>query len=1186
MNSPSNSMAESPYKGLMPYSEEDAAFFFGRESEQKIIIANLLASRLTVLYGKSGVGKSSVLRAGVSHALRQSAMESISESGKPEHVAVVFSSWRDDPLVGLKKRVEDSVCQALGVDKIDHDLRSVSLVETLKAWTEYIDGNLLIILDQFEDYFLYQRQEMHEDTFAVEFPRAINNLDLRANFLISIREDALAKLDHFKGYIPSLFDNYLRIKHIDSTSARAAVEKPIEHYNRLQEKGGRQVTIESALVDEVLQQVQAGRVRAREVGSGVVEADAIHLPGEDKIEAPYLQLVLVRLWNEEKREGSDVLRVETLNRLGGAERIVQTHLDSVLSRLSETEQETAARVFYHLVTPSGTKIAHTLSDLSDFAATDPERLGQLLEKLAEPEIRILRPIASPPDTVSSVRYEIFHDVLATAILNWRTRYTQARERAETKKLIAQERRRVRMYKWGAVTFLVLSVLVASLAAYAFYQKGLVEKVQIKAKVNNMLGYLNKKQAQGKRDELTALMARAAYKLSHEGDLQMLMSQTDDALRTILKSPYFCHILKKHNGAVYQVAFDPKGRFLASASDDKTIRLWNLEDLNSFLAILEDHGSPVMSLAFSPDGAKLASADVDGTILIWDLGAFDAKPRSIKAHKGEVLSLTFSSDGNSLASAGDDRIVRVWNLKTSDIEHQDLKGHRDRVRSLALSPDGNILASASDDKTIILWDLQNSNSRLETIEVPEISSSSLAFSPDGKILASAGEDKKIRLWNLEDLNAYPKVLYGHTDVVNSVAFNPDGQILASASDDKTIRLWDIDNSSRDPVILEGHDYWVMTLTFDPDGKRLVSASYDGSLRLWDLEAPKMDRILLKGHTGSVNAIAFDPNGEKLASGGQDRIIRIWNVQNPSLEPKTLKGHTDGIWSVIFSPDGNTLISASDDKTIHIWDLEKPDSPLKVLEDHGGCIWSVALSPDGSTLASAGEDTNIRIWNMGDLDADPEILEGHTKWIYSVVFSPDGKILASAGEDEKIWLWDLKNPKLNHEILNEHKGIVTSLAFSQDGTILASASDDETIRLWDIDYLKASPRPPIEYKKVYSVAFSPETEVLTLALGETDGFIRLIDLTRMDIKPIVLKGHNEWVKNVVFSPDGKTLVSSSDDTESNLVMWTLSTELLADKVCELVWHNLGSEELAQFLGINEASETMCPELPSESHHIEIY
>jgi WD40 repeat protein len=1151
-------MTESPYKGLMPYSEEDAAFFFGRESEQKIIIANLLAWRLTVLYGKSGVGKSSVLRAGVSHALQRSAVKSISESGKPEHVVVVFSSWRDDPLVGLKKRVEDSVCRTLSVDKIVDDLSSASLVEILKKCTKHIDGNLLIILDQFEDYFLYQRQDMHADSFAAKFPRAVNDLDLRANFLISIREDALAKLDHFKGYIPNLFDNYLRIKHLDRTSARAAVEKPIEHYNHLQGESGRQVTIESELVDAVLQQVQAGRVRASDVASSVLETDVIRLPGEDKIETPYLQLVLVRLWNEEKREGSNVLRIETLKRLGGAERIVQTHLDNVLTRLSDTEQETAARVFYHLVTPSGTKIAHSLSDLSDFADTDPEQLGQLLEKLAEPEIRILRPIASPPETVSSVRYEIFHDVLAAAILNWRTRYKRTQEKAETDKLIKQERRRVAIWQWGVVGLFVLFMIVGSLAAYALYQKEslMIEKEKVQHLLNidkakNTLVHVRQRLEQSKYDDITALLAGQAYLFIKDTDNIAVLRDVTNSLRKVLDASNFCHTLPKQEDKTnyFDLAISPDGNQLVTASNskNKAILLWDLKNRGSEPeTVSAGNVGVVLSVKFSPDGSILASGSTDFKIRLWNLKDLSASPMILEGHEEAVKAVAFSPDGSKLASGSDDKTIRLWDLTSKDPNAacELLDGHENLVNAVAFSPDGSLLASADDDKTIMLWDLKDPSHAHKVVKTLEGENghnkevSAVVFSPDGFWLASASYDKTIRLWNLKaiDSGATSITIEGRNDRVNSVAFSPDGSTLASASTDETVRL--------DSKVLNGHDDFVNSVAFSPDGSTLASASNDKKVRLYNLkvEDPNIASVRLIGHDEWVDSVAFSPNGKILISVADDGMVRIWDLDKPKTEWKFLKGHPGQIYTVAISP--NWLASGGTDKKVRLWNLanlgSEPIEPI-VFEGHEGHVKAVAFKPDETILASAGDDKKIRLWNLtrDDPAADPHILEGHKGAIFSLAFSPDGSRLASASADETIRLWVNPDHGSDHKVVETLKGhidLVSAVAFSPDGSTLASASYDKTIRLWN---LKAKdPGTNFEELKghddwVHSVAFSPDGNILASA-GD-DNKVWLWDLTGAKPTDIhVFRGHQSAIKSVAFHPDGKTLASAAS-IDMSIRLW---------------------------------------------------
>jgi hypothetical protein len=411
-----------PYKGLVPFAEADAPFFFGRDDERLIIAANLRSSSLTILYGGSGTGKSSVLRAGVIPDLRRTMSQNLETRGAPGYAVAAFSSWRDDPAAGLARAIEDALDEVVeGRASSNAGALSVLLSEA----GEQVEGKLLVILDQFEEYFLYHAGEPDQGSFAEAFIDAVNDNDVRVNFLVSLREDALAKLDAFQGEIPKLFDNYLRIEHLDTDAARSAIIEPVARWNGLapDEDG---VVVEDELVEAVVEELQTGRVH---VGGGLGETlDATS--AAPRIETPYLQLVMTRLWDEERRSGSRALRRATLERLGGAERIVATHLDEVLSVLSPEERHLAANVFHYLVTPSGTKIAHSPADLAAYVDVPEPELRPVLQRLADGDVRILRPVPRPFGEAGEPRFEIFHDVLAAVILDWRSRYVKDRELAD------------------------------------------------------------------------------------------------------------------------------------------------------------------------------------------------------------------------------------------------------------------------------------------------------------------------------------------------------------------------------------------------------------------------------------------------------------------------------------------------------------------------------------------------------------------------------------------------------------------------------------------------------------------------------------------------------------------------------------------------------------------------------------
>ena len=751
---------KTPYKDLMPYSEEDAQLFFGREKDWKNIVSNLKGSPLTVLYGSSGVGKSSVLRAGVAYHLRQEAKQNLNDYGTPEFAVVVFNSWQNNSLNGLVQEIkkdvqtifpEQEIAKLESASDLDREIvifssfllakkelyrlisplisRLISLlfIEFLTTAAELlgneeVNGILFVILDQFEEYFLYHQDEDREGTFAVEFPLAVNCPDLPVNFLISIREDSLAKLDHFKARIPCLFDNYLRIRHLNTKSAYEAIVKPIKKYNELfpsEQPISVQEDLAEVVIDQVSQLVTQGN------GRGGLEKLIPQL--SKQIETPYLQLVMTRLWREEMKAGSPCLRLETFLKLGGAKQIVRDHLNREMKSLSEDERKAAANVFQYLVTPSGNKIAYPVLDLVELTGLKEKQLKDLLVQLSEGSHRILRPVGTLPSQPNVERYEIFHDVLAQPILSWRESYLATKhleqEREEAKQL------GIRLIKQG--------LAVQSL-----------------------------RQQRRRQDELAALLALQAYHFNQQDRLDVLY-QVDDALRQALSARYFSNILKHDSVAFSSIAFSSDGTKLAAGSWNGNIYLWNQEQSYSEFKPLAGHKEGINAIAFSPDGQWLASGSRDKTVRLWDLREKQPVSKIIGNHENDVTSIAFSPDSSLLASGSKDQTVKIWNWHQLDhipivLEEHSSKGHMGRVRSLSFSSDSSKLAVGCDDRSIWLWDVQ------EPDKTP---------------------DKE------------PLVRYFHEKKIRSVAFSPDKQLLVSASDDYTIQLWDITQPQERPKILE-------------------------------------------------------------------------------------------------------------------------------------------------------------------------------------------------------------------------------------------------------------------------------------------------------------------------------------------------------------------------------------------------
>ena len=367
----STTAAASPFKGLVPFgdSDLDALFFFGREREIEVISANLIAAGLTVLYGPTGVGKSSVLHAGVVRALRAVPFR---------REVVVDSEWADEPT----RRLTLMVAEAAGLTPRE------SLVETIADAGAALDGELYLILDQFEEYFVYHGGGLEPGSFTSELAAALTQTGVRANVLLSLREDSLARLDVLKTRVPGLFSNYLRLDHLDRVAARTAITGPVERWNELF-ADGHPVVVEPELVEAVLDQVEAGKVSPEGFGGGSGAGSS-----PDRIEAPYLQLVLERLWEVERGQGEHALRLATLERLGGGAQIVGDHLRRAMRELTSDEQATAAAIFHQMVTPSGTTIAHTIGDLARYASVGDAAVRRVCDRLVAE--RILRPVAGPP----------------------------------------------------------------------------------------------------------------------------------------------------------------------------------------------------------------------------------------------------------------------------------------------------------------------------------------------------------------------------------------------------------------------------------------------------------------------------------------------------------------------------------------------------------------------------------------------------------------------------------------------------------------------------------------------------------------------------------------------------------------------------------------------------------------------
>ena len=619
----------------------------------------------------------------------------------------------------------------------------------------------------------------------------------------------------------------------------------------------------------------------------------------------------------------------------------------------------------------------------------------------------------------------------------------------------------------------------------------------------------------------------------------------------------------HTDWVYKVAFSPDGKRLASASRDRTIKIWDAQT-GQAITTLRGHSEQVGSVTFSPDNTRIATASFNGTIKLWDTESFE-EVITLTGHTTTVATVVFSPNGEQLASASDDKTIKLWDVRSGQ-EIATFKGHLEEVGSVVFSPDGKRLASASVDKTIKLWDIEEGR-EITTLSGHAASVISVAFSPDGSRLASGSEDM-IKLW---DARSFQEIatLRGHTQFVHHVAFSPDGARLASAGRDKMIKLWDV-RSGQEIMSFTGHTGWVNGVAFSPDGARLASASFDKTVKLWDARSgqkitslpghankvysvalsPDGTRIAsgssdttvkiwdtrsgqevfkLKGHTGEVYSVAFSPDGMRLASGGTDTATRAWDTQTGK-HLATFEGHTEAVNCVAFSPNGMKLVTASDDKTIKLWDVNA-NKEIATLTGHTSRVNCVAFSHDGKRLATGSSDGTVKLWDWKSRQ-EITMLSGHSRWIKSVAFSPDGLLIAVTNNNS-IKLRDAQTLEPINT-LKGHSEMVTNVGFNPNGTRLVSASHDKTIKLWNARTANEIMTLRLSTDRVNSVTFSQDGNRLVSA--GTDGMIKLWD-ARTEHETIMLEGHTDTVARVTFSTDGAKIFSNSWSRE-NLV-WDAAT-----------------------------------------------
>ena len=1142
--------------------------------------------KLTVIQGQSGVGKSSILQAGLIPALKQKAI------GTRDVLPVlqqVYTDWMRE----LGKHLAEALVESgnLASDLTPQPpslqgkgesgsplLRGEGLGERsiLDQLQKNSENNLLTVLifDQFEEFFFVCKELSQRRPFY-EFLRECLDIPY-VKVILSLREDYLYYLLECNNRLVSLevINNNILDKNILYYLGNFSVEDAKSVIQSLTEQT--HFSLEPALINALVKDLagELGEVRPIE-----------------------LQVVGAQLQTEK------IAKLEQYREHGPKEKLVERFLEEVVKDCGSENELTAKLVLYLLTDENNTRPLKTRADLELELDVTAEKLDLVLEIFVKSRLVFQVP-ALPVE-----RYQLVHDYLVAFVRQQQSARLIAELEKEREQRKLTEARLNQVLKQQLRSALRATItLVGMLAAI-----GGVAIISTLFGINFYLTSLSSDSAQNKDKPFERVVSalKTAKKLKQfsitaiDGTKLKILAELNQGVSLVKER----NRLEGFKSSVTQISFSPNSKMLATVSEDKTLSLWNIDGSPITLKPLEDSNNTVTATnaSFRHDSKILAAVSQDGKVVLWDIdGRETTIKKTWKDDIGSVTNVSFSPNGKMLATAGEDKTVKLWSIdgrKISTIK----EGLNEPATILSFSPDGRTLATSSPFDIVKLWNLEG-----EPIgSIDNYGAMSMRFNRDGKTITMVNKDGTLKVWSinnksvpLKNTNSCIKTTFNavslspdesllaynftnepfykntvlparvqsrgcydwfsflvHSDSITSLSFSPDGKWLASASKDKTVKLWKVDKVFNLPengksattrvkyspdgktiaigrddntVELQQHDSPKSTpfpadssiLSFSRDGKTLATGSTEDVVTLW---SPDGKEIRLQESIYDIKSLSVSPDGKLIAIASGDNKVQLWRRDGTLF--KTLTGQTNSVKTVKFSPNSQ-IIAAIDADNVVLW--RRDGSPITTLQGHTKEVTDVVFSPNSQFIASFGDDNVVNLWHR-DGNLSKRLIK-HTDTVSSVIFSPDSSIIASVSsgdsrpENSEIQLWRSKDGSNIKTIL--YYGI-KSVSFSPARKAIASINADSTVKLWSFE---GKLLQTIKHNdQINSLSFSRDGKMI--ATASDDGTVKLCrsddgTFNEYTLPTRTLRGHKNAVYSVSFSPDGKTLASASKDNTVRL------------------------------------------------------